>query len=191
MTLPESSACVLIVDGFEEIEAVTVVDVLRRAGVQTSVLGVEHRKVTGNHGITLNVDASLQDVMSLGARFDAVVLPGGMPGAARLRDSDVVRDFVLTQRAQGAFLAAICAAPIVLALFGILQGRQATCFPGFESQLGGACVVTDRAVVVDDGVMTSRGPGTALEFSLALVARLVGPDVAVDLGRRLLVQFAV
>lgn len=191
MTRPEPCACVLIVDGFEEIEAVTVVDVLRRAGVKTSVLGVEHRKVTGNHGITLNVDASLQDVMSLGTRFDAVVLPGGMPGAARLRDSDVVRDFVLTQGAQGAIMAAICAAPIALAQFGILQGRQATCFPGFESQLGGACVVTDRAVVVDDGVMTSRGPGTAMEFSLALVARLVGPDVAADLGRRLLVQFAV
>lgn len=184
----ERSACVLVVDGFEEIEAITVVDVLRRAGVQTSLLGVVHRKVTGNHGITVNVDASLGDVIALGSRFDVVVLPGGMPGAAALRDSDVVKGFMLDQRGRGAVMAAICAAPIALARFGILQGRRATCFPGFEGQLDGATVVTDQAVVSDDDVVTSRGPGTALAFALALVARLMGEAVATELGKRMLVH---
>jgi len=184
----ERTACVLVVDGFEEIEAITVVDVLRRAGVQTSVLGVVHRKVTGNHGITINVDASLGDVIALGSRFDVVVLPGGMPGAAALRDSDVVKGFMLEQRARGAAMAAICAAPIALGRFGILQGRRATCFPGFEGQLDGATVVTDEAVVSDGDVVTSRGPGTAMAFALTLVARLMGDAVATELGKRMLVH---
>lgn len=180
-------ACVLFVEGFEEIEAVTVVDVLRRAGVQTSVLGVEQRQVTGSHGLTLRMDAALKDVVDLGTTFDAVVLPGGMPGAAKLRDSDVVRDFVLAQHGQGALAAAICAGPIALARFGLLDGKRATCFPGFEGQLGGATY--HEADVVDAGdVLTSRGVGTALDFALALVARLIDVDAATSLGQKMLVR---
>ncbi|HEY1099995.1 MAG TPA: DJ-1/PfpI family protein, partial [Myxococcota bacterium] len=95
----DKRACLLLCDGFEEIEAVTVVDVLRRADVQVSVLGVDHRTVTGSHGLTLKVDASLADVIDLGTTFDLVVLPGGMPGAGHLRDSDRARGFVVGQRA--------------------------------------------------------------------------------------------
>lgn len=180
------SACVLLVDGFEETEAVTVIDVLRRAGVRTAVVGVESRRVVGSHDIAIDADATLADVRAGGARFDAVVLPGGMPGAASLRDSPEVRAFVVAQHRAGAIAAAICAAPIALAAFGLLDGKRATCFPGFEAELGGATFVDER--VVDGGdVITSRAVGTALSFSLALVARLSGPERADELQRKMLV----
>jgi 4-methyl-5(b-hydroxyethyl)-thiazole monophosphate biosynthesis len=190
-----ATAAVLLADGFEEIEAVTVVDVLRRAGVQVSMLGASSsasgaaaRKVMGSHGITVNVDAALVDVAALGSRFDAVVLPGGLPGATNLRDSDRVRDFVVQQHAHGAIAAAVCAAPIALGRFGLLQGRKATCYPGFEGELDGAIVDASVApVVVDDRVITSRGVGTALSFALALVERLVDADTARSLARKMLV----
>lgn len=185
-------ACVLLVDGFEETEAVAVVDVLRRAEVQVSLLGVAHggksgRKVTGNHGITVAADAALDDVIALGTPFDCVVLPGGMPGAAHLRDSVKVRDFVVGQHARGAIAAAICAAPIALAAFGLLQGKRATCFPGFEAQLVGATAQTDD-VVVDGTIVTSRAIGTALRFALVLVEAMVGKDTARALAARMLVE---
>ncbi len=187
--MSERSACVLLVDGFEEIEAVTVVDVLRRAGVQVSVLGVDHRTVIGGHGLTLKVDASLADVVDLDTTFQLVVLPGGMPGASSLRDSERVKGFVLAQRARQGQIAAICAGPIALAAFGVLQGKRATCFPGHEAALvaGGATVVTD-AVVQDGDVVTSRGVGTALAFALALVARLVDAETANGLADKMLVS---
>ena len=184
----ERSACVLVVDGFEEIEAVTVVDVLRRAGVQVSVLGVDHRTVTGSHGLTLKVDASLGDVIDLDTTFNLVVLPGGMPGASSLRDSERAKGFVVAQRARGADIAAICAGPIALAAYGVLDGRRATCFPGHEAALekGGAVVVGDD-VVEDGDVVTSRGVGTALAFALALVRRLVDEGTANDLADKMFV----
>lgn len=187
MSINTPAACVLLCDGFEETEAVTVVDVLRRAGVQTSILGVNTRTVTGSHGVTLKVDAALQDVVDLGTVFDAVVLPGGMPGATNLRDSDRARDFVRAQRSSGATLAAICAAPMALGHWGLLHGRRATCFPGFEGELTGADVVEDP-VVVDDGVITSRAVGTALAFALSLVRILVDEAEAARLAQSMLVR---
>jgi 4-methyl-5(b-hydroxyethyl)-thiazole monophosphate biosynthesis len=178
-------ACVLFVDGFEEIEAVTVVDVLRRAGVQTQMVGVEQRQVVGSHGIALQMDTVMSEVDD--SRFDAVILPGGMPGAAKLRDNSAVRDFVVGQHVQGAIAAAICAAPMALGRFGLLAGRRATCFPGCESDLGGATFV-DAAVVDDGDVVTSRGVGTALDFALALVGRLVDDASARTLGDKMLVR---
>jgi 4-methyl-5(b-hydroxyethyl)-thiazole monophosphate biosynthesis len=169
--------CVLLVDGFEEIEAVTVVDVLRRSKIHTTVIGVEHRQPTGSHGIAVLVDALLADVVAEAVNFDGVVLPGGMLGAARLRDHAVVGDFIVKQHQAGALTAAICAAPMVLGRLGLLRGKEATCFPGFEAELTGATVVT--ADVVDAGdVVTSRGVGTALAFALALVARFADAEQA-------------
>ena len=179
-------ACVLLIEGFEETEAIATVDVLRRAELQVSLLGVEKRRVTGNHGISLNVDAALDDVIALGTDFDCVVLPGGMPGAAKLRDNVIVKGFVTAQHRKGAIAAAICAAPIALAHFGLLLGKRATCFPGFEDQLGGAVFVAD-AVVVDGNVVTSRAIGTALVFGLALVEQLASPALAASLRSRMLV----
>jgi len=152
-------ACVVLADGFEETEAVTVIDVLRRADIKVEVLGVEARKCTGSHGIVIEADALLSD--RKGEKFDLVVLPGGMPGAATLRDHWGVQKLVQAQHAAGGLVAAICAAPIALAKAGILEGKRATCFPGFENQpMGPRPEIT--AVVPDGNVLTPRGGGRAL-----------------------------
>jgi protein deglycase len=179
-------AAVLFVDGFEEIEAVTVVDVLRRAGVDTMMIGVERAQVTGSHAIALPMDCTLADTRADSA-FDVVILPGGMPGAATLRDSGAARAFVVGQHRRGAIAAAICAAPMALGHYGLLAGRRATCFPGFEGELLGASVVDDAVVDAGD-VITSRGVGTALDFALVVVGRLVGADRAMTLGDKMLVR---
>jgi 4-methyl-5(b-hydroxyethyl)-thiazole monophosphate biosynthesis len=177
-------AAVLLAQGFEEIEAVTVIDVLRRADIKVDVLGVDAKQVKGAHAIVFDADALLSDHAA--DRYQAVVLPGGMPGAAKLRDDAAVQAFVRAHHAQGAWVAAICAAPIALARAGVLSGKRATCFPGFEDQLTGATHVT-QAVVKDGNVITSRGVGTALPFSLALVAALRDEELARTLAERMLV----
>lgn len=180
-----SRAAVLLVDGFEETEAVTVIDVLRRADLKVDVLGVEKKRVVGSHHIVLEADALLAE--HAGDRYQLVVLPGGMPGAARLRDHDGVQAFLKAHHAAGRLVAAICAAPIALGKAGILSGKRATCYPGFEEQLTGANVQKSTAVVQDGNVFTSRGPGTALAFSLALVEATRDADTAKKLGAAMLV----
>lgn len=177
-----ASVAVLLADGFEEIEAITIIDVLRRAGLDVRTLGVDTDTPTGSHKIQVRADARLDP----NARFDAVILPGGMPGAATLRDHPGVRALLTAHAAEGRLLGAICAAPIALGAAGLLDGLPATCYPGFEGQLTGATLTAGD--VVDAGpILTSRGPATALAFSLALVARLAGPEVAAKLGRGMLV----
>ena len=179
-------ACVVLADGFEETEAVAVIDVLRRAEIKVEVLGVEAKKVTGSHDIVIEADALLSD--RKGERYDLVVLPGGMPGAATLRDHWGVQKLVQAHAASGALVGAICAAPIALAKAGVLEGKRATCFPGFEKQLGGAVYETS-AVVRDGNVITSRGVGTALAFALALVEALRDKPSALALAERMLVTW--
>lgn len=178
-------ACVLLADGFEETEAVTCIDVLRRAEIKVEVLGVEARKVTGSHGIVLEADALLSDRKS--EAFDLVVLPGGMPGATVLRDHWGVQKLVQAQHASGRLIGAICAAPIVLAKAGVLEGKRATCFPGFEDQLAGA-IFAAGAVVQDGKIITSRGVGTSMQFALALVEALRDKPAARKLAERMLVD---
>ena len=180
-----SRAAVLLIDGFEEIEAVTVIDVLRRADVRVDVLGVEKKRVVGAHPLAHEADALLAE--HAGDRYQAVVLPGGMPGAARLRDHDGAQAFLKAHHAAGRVVAAICAAPIALGKAGVLAGKRATCFPGFEEQLAGANVQTSTPVVKDGNVVTSRGPGTALAFALALVETLVDEAAAKKLATAMLV----
>jgi 4-methyl-5(b-hydroxyethyl)-thiazole monophosphate biosynthesis len=177
-------ACVLLAEGFEEIEAVTVLDVLRRAGVQVQAVSLRGKRVTGSHGITLVADTTLREAAR--QQWDAVILPGGLPGAENLRDDPAVRDLVRKHFENGSRVAAICAGPIALAAAGVLDGRRATCYPGFEAQLGAARCASDR-VVVDGNVVTSRGPGTAIEFALALVAELVDREAEAGLRQRMLV----
>jgi 4-methyl-5(b-hydroxyethyl)-thiazole monophosphate biosynthesis len=177
-------AAVVLADGFEETEAITIIDVLRRADIKVDVLGVAGKRVKGSHAITVEADALLSDHAA--DRYQLVVLPGGMPGSAKLRDDDAVQAFVKAHHAQGAWVGAICAAPIALAKAGVLEGKRATCFPGFENQLGRAHHQT-QAVVKDGNVITSRGVGTALAFSLALVAALRDDATAKALGERMLV----
>jgi protein deglycase len=152
------TAAVVLVDGFEETEAVVVADVLRRADVDVALLG-HQRLVKGSHNIMLQTDTTIERVMK--ERFDIVVLPGGMPGAATLRDDKLVQEFLQVQHKRGAKLAAICAAPIALAPGGFLSGKRATCFPGFEDQLGGA-------VFVDAPVVVTSSPAAPLERRCSL-----------------------
>ena len=176
--------CVLLAPGFEEIEAVTIIDVLRRADIDTCIVGVEERSVQGSHGIRLQADATLDEVAT--EPWDLVVLPGGMPGASNLRDSASVQQLLRAQHASGRRLAAICAAPIALSAAGVLGGRRATSYPAFAEQI--RCgEYREEAVVVDGPVITSRGPATALAFALRLVRELCGPEREAALGQALLV----
>lgn len=170
-------AYAFLADGFEEIEALATVDVLRRAEVDVTMVSVTPTlAVMGAHGIPV-----VADILLDGKDFpdaDILFLPGGMPGASTLASCKELGDILLRAVSDGhTRIAAICAAPMVLGGLGILEGRKATCYPGFESYLKGA-VTTGAQVEVDGLVTTGRGPGASLEFALRLVADLVGQDVA-------------
>lgn len=177
-------ACVLLAHGFEEIEATTAIDVLRRAEVDVSALGVTGESVRGSHGITIRCDALLSEGSD--TRWDAVVLPGGMPGAANLRDNDAVLNLLRRQDEARRVVAAICAAPIVLSKAGILEQRKATSFPAFQEQVRCAQYL-EAPVVVDGHVLTSRGAGTAMAFALKLTALLRDEGTAAQVAERMLV----
>lgn len=166
-------ALVVLAEGFEEIEAVTVIDVLRRASVEVTVAALTSSPVRGARRIAVQADVPLAEVES--RSFDAVVLPGGMPGAKHLKEDPRVLELVRRQVAAGKLTAAICAAPIALEAAGVLEGRRATCYPGYDLP---SARMSEERVVEDGPIVTSRGVGTALDFALALVARLVGPERA-------------
>jgi 4-methyl-5(b-hydroxyethyl)-thiazole monophosphate biosynthesis len=161
-----------LAEGFEELEAVTIIDMLRRAGIEVVVAALARSPVTGAHGIALSADTTLGDVST--QDFDLIALPGGMPGAANLRDDPRIGAIIRRLHEDGRHVAAICAAPMVLQAAGVLAGRRATAFPGSLDEAAGMTLV-DEPVVVDGRVITSRGPGTALDFALELVAQLSGP----------------
>jgi protein deglycase len=171
-----------LAEGFEELEAVTIIDILRRAGIEVVVAALGPSPVTGSHGIRLAADTPLAALAE--QDFDMVALPGGMPGADHLKKDPRVAGIVRRLHAKGRPVAAICAAPMVLAAAGLLDGRRATSFPGFLADAGKTTVVED-AVVVDRGVITSRGPGTAIEFALTLVEQLAGASVRRSIESRL------
>ena len=180
---------ILLAPGFEEIEAITIIDVLRRAEVEVTTLsaggtGPGGLEVKGSHGIVVKADRAL----SAGSdeAWDMVILPGGMPGSTNLRDHEGVQALIKKQAQSGRKLGAICAAPIALGAAGVLEGKKATSYPGFEKELRGAKVVADR-VVRDGNVITSRGPGTAMEFALEVAADLKGRPVADKLRAGMLV----
>ncbi len=177
---------VILADGFEEIEAVTPIDVLRRAGLEVTLAGVSGKTITGAHGIKFQTDIILDDYKGLP---DAVVLPGGLPGAKNLGESKKVMELVRQMNSQKKLVGAICAAPaLVLAPAGILNGRKATCYPGFEKNFPPPVSFSGERVVVDEHIITSRGPGSALEFALELVEQLAGKEKAQTLKEGLLVK---
>ena len=181
-----STAVVVLADGFEEIEAVTQIDVLRRAGVEVTVAGLSEGIATGAHGLGVATDMLLDAV---DFEPDLVVLPGGMPGSQRLGESKPLLDLLERQHGAGRMIGAICAAPAFAPVAaGILDGKRATCYPSFESRFSGATTAVEDRVVVDGNVVTSRGPGTALEFALALVDELVGRDAGDELRTAMLVE---
>lgn len=161
--------------GFEEIEAVTIIDILRRAGVEVVVAGLHPGPVTGSHQITVTPDLDLDGAMT--QTFDMIALPGGMPGADNLQHDQRIIDLLRATADRGGFTAAICAAPKVLAAAGLLEHRRATSYPGFlDPQSVRGLVLSEEPVVQDGPRLTSRGPGTAIDFALALVENLAGED---------------
>jgi len=171
---------VILAEGFEEIEAVCAIDVLRRAGAEVVVAGLDAKPVKASRGVVIVPDAPLEDVAE--HDFDLVVLPGGMPGAANLRDDPRVKEVIARALEKGLMVGAICAAPaVVLASHGFLHGRRATCHPNLESEMTTGTLTGDR-VTVDGNIVTSKGPGTALEFALTLVEQLFGKAKAEEVN---------
>ena len=168
-------AAVLLSDGFEEVEGLTQVDFLRRSGLDVSVLGVTGTQVTGGHDIRIETDMRIEEASG---SFDAVVIPGGMPGAQHVADSKAAASLIKEVFDEGELVAAICAAPaVVLEPLGVLKGKKATCFPGFEGRLE-SCSFVEQRVVRDGKVITSRGPGTAAEFAVSIIEFLLGKEKA-------------
>ena len=167
-----------LANGFEEIEALCPLDLLRRAKVDVTTVGIGTDCVTGSHGITVHADIS--DTFFCDSKPDMVILPGGMPGTTNLDASPVVDTALKAAVRNDAYIAAICAAPMVLGKRGLLRGRRATCFPGFEAELEGATEI-GGAVVRDGHIITARGMGVAQEFGLELVRALRGDKVADEL----------
>lgn len=162
-------------NGTEEIEALTAVDILRRAGAEVTLAGVGGTALTGSHGIRITADIAAEDALS--ETYDMAVVPGGMPGTNHLDACEAV-DTVLKRTAEnGGYLAAICAAPLVLGKRGYLLGKEAICFPGFESYLEGA-VISEKRVCRDGKIITAAGAGVALDFALMLVSALYGEEAA-------------
>lgn len=180
-------AIVLLAEGFEEIEAVTPIDVLRRAGAQVTLAGLGSLTVTGAHGVTY---AACIDVsQALDHTYDLIVFPGGMPGAKNLGDSAEARALAEKNLAEGRLVAALCAAPVMtLGAWGLLDGRKATCYPGMEGMFPGSVTFVADRVVTDGDIITSRGPGTALEFSITLAGRLFGERVSKQLAEGMLLK---
>ena len=167
---------VFFAEGFEEIEALSVIDLLRRADIAVKMTGIAGKEsVTGSHGICVGMDASIDEV-SL-ENTEMLVLPGGMPGTKYLGACEALLSLLKAADAQKIRIGAICAAPSVLGDLGFLNGRKAVCYPGFEERLSGAEVLTEQAVT-DGHITTSRGLGTAIPFALEIISLLKGKEEA-------------
>jgi len=170
-----AKAVVLLADGFEEVEAVTSIDFLARAGIEVTVAGVTGMTVTGAHGLAVRAD---RHISRCKGPFDAVVVPGGMPGAKNIAESKGAVALIRSVKDSGGLVAAICAAPaVVLAPNGFLDGKRATCYPGYEKEFKNSSFSEER-VVVDGKVVTSRGPGTAAEFAIKVIELVAGAAAA-------------
>lgn len=176
-------AMVFLADGCEMVEALTPVDLLRRAGVEVETVSVkEDKKIASSHNVTIMADKTLDEISG---EYDALILPGGMPGTINLEACEKVIALVKEQFDAGRLVAAICAAPSILGDMGILEGRHAACYPSFEDRLKGA-IVTMNEVEVDGTVITSRGMGTAIPFALAIIGELFGIVKAQEIAEQVI-----
>ncbi len=165
-----------LAEGFEEIEAVTIVDVMRRADIPVKIVSITGEKIVkGAHNISVSVDILFEEADY--GKSDMIVLPGGMPGTLNLGQHEGLTRQLRIFAEEGKWLAAICAAPSVLAKLSLLKGKKATSYPGFKDQMIGAEYTEDR-VIQDGNIITSRGPGTSIEFSLKLVEVLKGSQIS-------------
>ncbi len=178
-------AYLFLAEGFEEIEAITPLDVLRRAEIETVSVSIsDNKRVTGAHAITVEADALLSQVDITDA--DIIILPGGMPGTKHLGECQPLLDMIMDHAQLGKLTAAICAAPSILGQLGLLVGKEATCYPGWEDKLTGA-LYAKESWIVDGNMITGRGVGTVMEFSLELVELLTDKETAKEQARRMVV----
>lgn len=181
--MSEKKIGIMVADGYEEIEMLTVVDLLRRAGLFCEIISVTGKKeLVSSHAVTVLADVLYEQADF--ARYDALVIPGGMPGTLHLGNHAGVCEQLTRAHAEGKLLAAICAAPTVFGKLGLLEGKKAICFPGMEDGLTGA-IVTCEPVVQDGTIITSRGMGTAIDFGLAIVAYFEGEAAAKALAEKI------
>ena len=174
---------VFFANGYEEIEALTVVDLTRRAGIETWMVSITDEKaVTGSHSITVSMDKTLAEVDF--EQVDMIVLPGGMPGTLNLEACESLMEKVKEFDKAGKYISAICAAPTVFGHLGLLNGKKACCYPSMEDGLVGA-EVTYESTAMADHILTSRGMGTAIDFGLQIIARFQGQDAAEDMAKKI------
>lgn len=179
------TAVILLATGFEEIESITVIDILRRAGVQLTVAGCIEGPITGSRKMKMLADCSIDEV--IGHHFDLLILPGGQPGTDNLAADSRVKTLLDAIWNKGGLIAAICAAPTILASYGFLEGKRATSHPSMQSEMN-IGQYSEEAVVIDGRVITSRSPGTAMAFAFALVKQLLGADRANMVNKGVLAQ---
>ena len=171
-----------LADGFEEVEALCPLDILRRAGLEVTTVGVGGKdSIVGAHGIV--VQADIPDIMYRDSAPDMIILPGGMPGSTNLDESKTVDAALRVAAKRGAYMCAICAAPMVLGKRGYLNGKRAVCYPGFEKHLGGATVPEGETVVIDGNIITAKGMGVAFDFGLQLVRVLKDDETAENIKK--------
>ena len=182
-----AEALVILAPGFEEIETVAVIDVLRRSGIKVTVAGLLPDSVEGAHSLKIVPDKTIDTVQM--KDFDAIVLPGGNPGYKNLRRDERVLDMIKEAYNSGKLVAAICAAPAVLSDAGVLKNQKCTIYPGMENEVkNGGGKFLENSVVVDGNLITSRGPATALHFALKIAEKLVGKEIAEGVRKKTLVD---
>ncbi len=177
---------ILLAPGFEELEAVTVIDVLRRGGIEVIIAGLQEGPIPSARDVKIVPDTTLEALNP--EEIDLVVLPGGLPGVENLKKDPRVKELLSRIREKGKKCAAICAAPGALAAFGLLEGKRATIYPSLKSELKGA-QIEDAPVVVDGDIITSQGPGTAMTFAFKLLETLAGPEQAREIAQQMLVSW--
>lgn len=177
---------VFLAEGFEEIEAITVIDILRRAGLEVTTVSIEKNEhVKGAHGITIIADKvfNKKEITDI----EMIILPGGMPGTNNLNHHQELKNIILEYYKNKKYIAAICAAPLILGQLGILNNKKAVCYPGYEKELKGA-IYSNEKVVIDNNIITSKGVGAAIDFSLKIVETLINKETATKLRQALVVE---
>ncbi len=171
-----------LADGFEEIEALATLDIIRRAGLEIKTVGITDGSIVGSHNINVNTDCGLKDITT--ENLKGVILPGGLPGTTNLGNCSEVKSYIEYSHKNSLMIAAICAAPSVLGEMGVLKGKSATCYPGFEDRLLGV-EISEEYVVRDGNIITAKGAGVALDFGLKIVEYFKGAEISDELRKNM------